>query len=115
VAKKQSYPGIVDENVLHSSVRKRTQPPQPSKRKAAAKKAKPPVKDGGAAAKPAKATEPPTWERRDARTREEPKSRRLQLVMRPSLYSEIKAYADKVGYSVNEVMNGIAENFIKTV
>jgi hypothetical protein len=114
---KQSYAGIVDENVLHSSIRKRLQPQEqvpPKPRKTAVKKTTPPVKKKREAAN-AKTAEPRPWERRDARTREETKSRRLQIVMRPSLYEQLKAYADRGGYSVNEVITGVVENFIKTV
>ena len=39
----------------------------------------------------------------------ETKSRRLQLVMQPSLYAKVKRRADSEGESVNEIIHAILE------
>ena len=35
----------------------------------------------------------------------EPKSKRLQILIRPSLYDALKALSDKTGVSVNQIVN----------
>jgi hypothetical protein len=40
----------------------------------------------------------------------EKKSKRLQLLIQPSLYSKIKARADREGRSVNELIHSILED-----
>jgi hypothetical protein len=40
----------------------------------------------------------------------EKKSKRLQLLIQPSLYSKIKARADREGKSVNELIHSILED-----
>ena len=44
---------------------------------------------------------------------QEYKTRRLQLLLRPSLYEEIKEAADREGASVNDLIHCILENAIE--
>lgn len=44
-----------------------------------------------------------------SRIKPETKSRRIQLLVRPSTYSSIKAEADELGMSLNELINAILE------
>ena len=43
----------------------------------------------------------------------EKKSRRLQLLMKPSIYDKLKARADREGNSVNDVVNNLIEEALK--
>lgn len=43
----------------------------------------------------------------------EKKSRRLQLLMKPSIYEKLKARADREGNSVNDVVNNLIEEALK--
>ena len=43
----------------------------------------------------------------------EKKSRRLQLLMKPSIYEKLKARADGEGNSVNDVVNNLIEEALK--
>jgi hypothetical protein len=43
----------------------------------------------------------------------EKKTRRVQLLMRPSLYEQVKARADADGYSVNEYIHTMLEQAIE--
>lgn len=42
----------------------------------------------------------------------EKKTRRLQLLMRPSLYDKLKAKAETEGQSVNEMINSLLEDVL---
>ena len=46
--------------------------------------------------------------------RKESKSRRLQLLIKPSVYESIKERADKSGTSVNDWVNGVIERALGT-
>ncbi len=43
----------------------------------------------------------------------EKRSRRLQLLMQPSLHQKLKARADKQGCSINDLIHNILENELK--
>ena len=45
----------------------------------------------------------------------ETRSRRLQLLMKPSLYTRLKEIADRSGLSVNELINAVLERAIDTM
>ena len=45
----------------------------------------------------------------------EKRSKRLQLLLQPSLYEKVKARADKQGCSVNDLIHTILENETKGV
>lgn len=48
-------------------------------------------------------------------TKPESKSKRLQLLMRPSLYAKVKAEADKMGISVNDLISQVMDAYVKGV
>lgn len=48
------------------------------------------------------------------RKQEETKSKRIQLLMKPSLYSKVKASAG-TKISVNELMHAVMEEYVKTI
>ena len=54
-------------------------------------------------------------ERQAAPMTREPKSRRLQLLIRPSLYERLRAGSERNGTSVNEYINSILEDATKEI
>jgi predicted HicB family RNase H-like nuclease len=52
-------------------------------------------------------------QRREAQPKEK-KSKRLNLLIRPSIFEELKKIADAEGASVNDLINSIIEDFIAT-
>ena len=52
-------------------------------------------------------------QRREAQPKEK-KSKRLNLLIRPSIFEELKKVADAEGASVNDLINSIIEDFIAT-
>jgi len=55
----------------------------------------------------------PEPQRSIAAHRNEAKSKRLQLLIRPSLYRALKQRADEEGNSVNDLINQLLENATK--
>lgn len=54
-----------------------------------------------------------TTQRRKHRQKEETKNRRMQALVKPSLYNALKAIAERDGISVNEALNEAIEDYIK--
>ena len=50
---------------------------------------------------------------RDYRNSNETRSRRLQVLLQPTLYERLKEEADKQGRSVNDLIHGVLENYIE--
>lgn len=46
--------------------------------------------------------------------KDEIKSRRVQILLRPSIYDEVKRNAEKHNISVNEIINQILQDFIES-
>lgn len=50
---------------------------------------------------------------RDYRNSNETRSRRLQVLLQPTLYERLKEEADRQGRSVNDLIHGVLENYIE--
>lgn len=50
---------------------------------------------------------------RDYRNSNETRSRRLQLLLQPTLHERLKEEADRQGRSVNDLIHGVLENYIE--
>lgn len=84
--------------------------PEPQKEPQTAEKRRPERKTSSASGTPQRA---PQARRAQPQYNEEAKTRRLQLLLQPSLYDELKAKADQERISVNEMISIILKDYLR--
>lgn len=84
--------------------------PEPQKAPQTAEKKKPERKTSSASSTPQRA---PQARRAQPQYDEETKSRRLQLLLQPSLYDELRAKAAQEHISVNEMISIILKDYLR--